>query len=103
MIESIINKPIITLAVILGIVVPISTFIKDINIDASPDSLLLESDPDLEYYWEVHREYGTDEYIIVGYEPKDGLYTHTYFNTLLNNLRFTLVLIKISMLFLFHK
>ena len=73
----------------MGIVVPISTFIKDINIDASPDSLLLESDPDLEYYREVHREYGTDEYIIVGYEPKDGLYTQetiTFINQLTSQL-----------------
>ena len=47
--------------------------IKHLNIDASPDSLLLESDPDLKYYREVHRHYGTDEYIIVGYKPNAGL------------------------------
>ena len=75
MIEAIIKKPIITLAVIFAIVAGLSTNIQYINVDASPDSLLLESDPDLEYYREVHREYGTDEYIIVGYQPKDGLYT----------------------------
>ncbi len=75
MIEAIIKKPIITLAVIVAIVAGLSTYIQYINIDASPDSLLLESDPDLEYYREVHREYGTDEYIIVGYQPNDSLYT----------------------------
>ena len=75
MIEAIIKKPIITLVVIVAIVAGLSTFIQHINIDASPDSLLLDSDPDLEYYREVHREYGTDEYIIVGYQPTDGLYT----------------------------
>ena len=75
MIEAIIKKPIITLAAIVAIVAALSTYIQYINVDASPDSLLLESDPDLEYYREIHREYGTDEYIIVGFEPKGGLYT----------------------------
>lgn len=75
MIELIIKKPIITLAIVLALVAGLSTYIQYINIDASPDSLLLESDPDLKYYREVHREYGTDEYIIVGYEPNSGLYT----------------------------
>ena len=36
-----------------------------LSIDASPDSLLLENDPDLKFYREVHSEYGTDEFIIV--------------------------------------
>lgn len=75
MIELIIRKPIITLAIVLALVAGLSTYIQYINVDASPDSLLLESDPDLEYYREVHREYGTDEYIIVGYEPNSGLYS----------------------------
>ena len=75
MIELIIKKPIITLAIVLALVTGLSTYIQYINVDASPDSLLLESDPDLKYYREVHREYGTDEYIIVGYEPNSGLYT----------------------------
>ena len=74
MIELIIKKPIVTLAFIFALVAGLSTYIQYINVDASPDSLLLESDPDLEYYREVHREYGTDEYIIVGFEPNDSLF-----------------------------
>ncbi len=57
----------------LALVVAASTQIKNLNIDASPDSLLLENDPDLKYYREVHRHYGTDEYIIVGYKPNASL------------------------------
>ncbi|MEM7400655.1 MAG: MMPL family transporter [Pseudomonadota bacterium] len=53
----------------LALVAASSMYISDLNIDASPDSLMLESDPDLKYYREVHREYGTDEYIIVGFKP----------------------------------
>ena len=37
-------------------------------------SLLLESYPDLKFYREVHREYGTDELIVVGFKPNDDLF-----------------------------
>ena len=75
LINAILNKPIITLVIVLALVAGLSTNIQYINIDASPDSLLLESDPDLEFYREVHREYGSDEYIIVGFQPNEDLYS----------------------------
>ena len=64
-----VRKPIVVLIAMLALVVACSIYIPNLNIDASPDSLMLESDPDLMYYREVHREYGTDEYIIVGFKP----------------------------------
>ena len=73
-IQAILKKPIITLTIILAAVAALSINIQYINIDASPDSLLLDSDPDLEFYREVHREYGSDEYIIVGFQPNASLY-----------------------------
>lgn len=36
-----------------------------LSVDASPDSLLLENDPDLQFYRSIHDQYGTDEFIIV--------------------------------------
>ncbi len=36
-----------------------------LSIDASPDSLLLENDPDLKFYRSIHDQYGSDEYLIV--------------------------------------
>ncbi|MFK7816199.1 MAG: RND family transporter, partial [Gammaproteobacteria bacterium] len=74
----VIRKPIVVLVVMFSIVALCSLYIKDLNIDASPDSLMLESDPDLKYYREVHRHYGTDEYVIVGFKPnKDMLEENT--------------------------
>ena len=74
LIELILRKPIITLALVLAIVAGLTPFLNYINIDASPDSLLLESDPDLKYYREIHREYGSDEYIVIGYQPNNDLF-----------------------------
>ncbi len=65
--------PILIIIGMLALVVACSLHIKNLNIDASPDSLMLESDPDLKYYREIHRHYGTDEYIIVGYKPKSEI------------------------------
>lgn len=50
-----------------------SLHIKDLNIDVSADSLMLENDPDLKYYREIHQHHGSDEYIIVGFKPKAAI------------------------------
>ncbi len=73
-IKAILSKPNVTLILILAVIAGLSINIQYINIDASPDSLLLDSDPDLEFYREVHREYGSDEYIVVGFQPNENLY-----------------------------
>ncbi len=65
----VIKKPVVVLVFMFALVAACSIYIKHLNIDASPDSLMLESDPDLKYYREIHRHYGTDEYIIVGFKP----------------------------------
>ncbi len=70
LISVVVRKPIVVLVSMLALVAACSIFISSLNIDASPDSLMLESDPDLKYYREVHRHYGTDEFIIVGFKPK---------------------------------
>lgn len=70
LISVVVRKPIVVLVSMLALVATCSFFISSLNIDASPDSLMLESDPDLKYYREVHRHYGTDEFIIVGFKPK---------------------------------
>ncbi len=90
LIQAILKKPIVTLVMILAVIAGLSINISKINIDASPDSLLLESDPDLEFYREVHREYGSDEYIVVGFQPNESLYsanTIAFIDKLSNELR----------------
>jgi len=71
--EIVIRKPIVVLVSMFALVAASSFYISNLNIDVSPDSLMLESDPDLKYYREVHRQYGTDEYIIVGFKPKKAM------------------------------
>ncbi|MYB89019.1 MAG: RND family transporter [Proteobacteria bacterium] len=63
------NYPYPVILCVLALVAVTSPYIKKLDIDSSADSLMLESDPDLKYYREVHRHYGTDEFLIVGYKP----------------------------------
>jgi len=44
-------------------------FSKDFKLDASADSLLLESDKDLKYLREVNERYGSKEYLVLTYTP----------------------------------
>ncbi len=57
-----------------ALVVACGLHVRELTIDVSADSLMLESDPDLRYYREVHQSYGGgDEYIIVGFKPRAGI------------------------------
>jgi len=44
-------------------------FAKDFKLDASTDSLLLESDKDLKYLREVSERYGAKDYLVLTYTP----------------------------------
>jgi len=44
-------------------------FSKDFRLDASSDSLLLESDKDLKYLREINERYGSNDYLVLTYTP----------------------------------
>ena len=44
-------------------------FAKDFKLDASSDSLLLESDKDLNYLREINERYGSKDYLVLTYAP----------------------------------
>jgi predicted RND superfamily exporter protein len=44
-------------------------FAKDFKLDASTDSLLLESDKDLKYLREINERYGSKDYLVLTYTP----------------------------------
>jgi len=45
------------------------------KLDASSDALLLENDPDLRYYTEIKRYFGSDEFLILTFEPNGELFS----------------------------
>ena len=57
---------------------------KDFKLDASSETLLIEGDPDLEYLKKVSERYGSKDFLILTYTPKDGMVTNTSINNLLS-------------------
>ena len=71
--NSIIGKPKLTLLVLSILLLTFGYFSKNFQLDASSDTLLLENDPDLKYLREVNTKYGTKDFLILTYTPKEDL------------------------------
>ena len=67
--------------IVLSIIIIFTLFAiwpaTQLTIDASTDSLLLDNDPDLNFYRSVHDQYGTDEYILIVLEFKQAIFETT--------------------------
>ena len=59
-------------------------FSKDFRLDASSETLLIEGDPDLKYLQEITERYGSKEFLVLTYTPKDGMVSETSVNNLLS-------------------
>ena len=71
--NSIIEKPRFTLLILTILLLSFGYFIKDFQLDASSDTLLLENDPDLKYLREVNTKYGAKDFLVLTYTPKNNL------------------------------
>ena len=69
----IIEKPKFTLLILVILLLSFGYFAKDFKLDASSDSLLLENDQDLKYLREVNARYGSKDFLVLTYTPKDEL------------------------------
>ena len=69
----IIEKSKISLFVLAILLLSFGYFTKNFQLDASSDTLLLESDPDLKYLREVNVKYGSKDFLVLTYTPKKDL------------------------------
>jgi predicted RND superfamily exporter protein len=69
----IIEKPKFTLLILTLLLLTFGYFSKNFQLDASSDTLLLENDPDLKYLREVNSKYGSKDFLVLTYTPKDNL------------------------------
>ena len=49
--------------------------LNNFKLDASSDSLVLESDDDLKYYREVNADYSSSDFLIIIFDPKEDLFS----------------------------
>lgn len=58
--------------------------IRLFQLDASADTLVLEHDDDLRYFWIISERYGTDEFLFLTYTPSEELFSRPVLRTLAN-------------------
>ena len=80
----VIQKPKFTLLVLTLFLLIFGYFSKNFQLDASSDTLLLENDPDLKYLREVNSKYGTKDFLVLTYTPKDDLLNSNTIENLTN-------------------
>ena len=71
--NSILKYPKLVLSVCILLLVYFAYFVKDFNLDASSDALLLENDSDLKYLREINNRYGSRDFLILTYTPNKDL------------------------------
>ncbi len=82
--NKILKSPKSMLAILLIALISFGYFSKDFRLDASSETLLIDGDPDLKYLQEISKRYGSKEFLILTYTPKDGMVTDTSINNLLS-------------------
>jgi uncharacterized protein len=60
----------------------LATYIPTLKLDASADALVLEGDTSLEYYREISKRYGSEDFLLVTYQPKGDLFAPEQLKTL---------------------
>ena len=82
--NSIIEKPKFTLTILIILLICFGYFSKNFQLDASSDTLLLENDPDLKYLREINTKYGSKDFLVLTYTPKENLLSPNTIKNLTN-------------------
>ena len=70
--KTVLRHPLGAIFAVLVLTVAMAFGLPNFKLDASADSLTLEHDDDLNYFREVVQRYGSDNFLIVTFSPKQG-------------------------------
>ena len=73
--ELVTDFPKTVLIFVVGLLVLSSFNLSNFKLDASSDSLVLETDEDLKYYREISEDYSSSDFLIVIFEPEEDLFS----------------------------
>ena len=92
--KTVLRHPLGAIFAVLALTVAMAFGLPNFKLDASADSLTLEHDDDLNYFREVVQRYGSDNFLIVTFSPKQGDLFDDENLQLLSSLRDELAAIK---------
>ena len=68
----VLDRPVLMIICLTALIAFLGFQARGFKIDASAETLLLEHDADLRYSREINRRYGSGDFLIIAYTPKDG-------------------------------
>lgn len=68
----VLRRPWLWLVLLVAMAGAAAWYSQNFRLDASADSLTLENDKDLEYYRQISKEYGSSDFLILTYTPREG-------------------------------
>lgn len=72
---AVLRRPWLSLALTAAVIGLCGYYVKDFRLDASADQLVLEHDPDVVYYRNLSERFGSGDFVIVTYTPKEDLFS----------------------------
>jgi len=69
----VLRRPVAVLFFLVIVLAVASSQLGKIRLDASADSLMLRGDPALDFFREVNREYGTEDFVLLTWQPEAPL------------------------------
>ena len=82
--NTILKNPKTVFIILILTLISFGYYSKDFRLDASSETLLIEGDPDLEYLREITDRYGSKEFLVLTYTPKEPMISDTSINNLLS-------------------
>lgn len=69
--RTVLSRPVLTLVMATAVTLFLGWHAQHFSLDASADSLTLEHDANLEYYRHIRSRYGSDDFLLVTYTPRE--------------------------------
>ncbi|WP_198949447.1 efflux RND transporter permease subunit [Halovibrio salipaludis] len=81
--RTVLSHPVLTLLLVLVAAVIAGLRLDQFQLDASPDTLVMEGDESFEYYQQTYERFETtDDFLVVSYQPEDELFSDSVINRL---------------------
>ncbi|MFT5604389.1 MAG: putative RND superfamily exporter protein [Paracoccaceae bacterium] len=71
--KLVMKRPVLVLLLVVAVIGALASFLPNLKLDASSDSLVLEGDNSLKFYREINKRFATEEFLLVVYRPNGEL------------------------------
>ncbi len=70
----VLRQSLLSILAVIGIAIVLASYLPNLKIDASSDSLTLEYDKDLDYFREISKRYQSGDFLVLTYKPNGDLF-----------------------------